>query len=179
LLFEDKKLEIYSFPLQHRVPTCGFLFKEKKASLKIKKEMIERYKLSIEQIKKIRNGEDLKINSQQIPNKVLTYEPKPPRSYAYCSDTQYSKNLYGFFQDVDLLYTECTFMQDMQEQAEIKYHLSTADASRIAKESNCKKLLVGHLSARYKDTGQFEKELKALYAESNIVNDLEEYHVRD
>lgn len=179
LIFEDKKLEIYSFPLDHRVPTCGFLFREKQGLPNIKKEIIREYNPSIQEIQEIREGGDLKLRKGKIPNEELIVPAPPPRSYAYCSDTRYTPEIHKNFEDVELLYAECTFMKDMQKVAEEKYHMSTSDVSQLARECNSKKLIVGHFSARYKDLSEFDRELNELHPGSALVNDLEEYHVRE
>ncbi len=180
LLFEDKKLEIYSFPLDHRVPTCGFLFKEKQSLPNIKKEIIKEYQPDKQQMYQIKKGEDLKLkNGTIIPNKELIVSAPAPRSFAYCSDTKYTPEIYKYFEDVELLYAECTFMKDMQQIAEDKFHMTTSDVSQLAKESRAKQLIVGHFSARYKNMTEFEQELKELHRPSQLVNDFEEYHVRE
>jgi len=179
LIFEDKKLEIYSFPLNHRVPTCGFLFQEKEAQPNIKKEVIKEYNPSVEEIRQIRAGGDLKLKKGIIPNEELTLQAPPPRSYAFCSDTKYTPDIHKYFEEVELLYAECTFMQDMQKIAEEKFHMTTSDVSKLAKEAKTKKLIVGHFSARYKELTAFDQELKEFYPYSKLVNDLEEYHIRE
>lgn len=179
LIFEDKKLEIYSFPLDHRVPTCGFLFQEKEGLPNIKKEVIKEYHPSIEEIREIRAGSDLKLKRELIPNEELIVPAPPPRSYAFCSDTKYTPRLHQYFEEVELLYSECTFMKDMQKVAEEKFHMTTSDVSQLAKEAKTKKLIVGHFSARYKELSDFERELTELFPDSQLVNDLEEYHIRE
>jgi ribonuclease Z len=42
LLFEDKKLEVFSFPLKHRIFCTGFLFKEKPLPRKIDKYLLKK-----------------------------------------------------------------------------------------------------------------------------------------
>lgn len=180
LIFEDKKLEIYSFPLNHRIPTCGFLFKEKPFLPNIKKQAISLYQPSIEQVKDIRQGKDLVLKEGTIiANEDLTMPAPPPRSYAYCSDTKYFPELPYAFKGVELLYAECTFMQDLQKAADDKFHLTTSDVSLLAKQAEAHQLIVGHFSARYKEIDDIQKELHTLSPEAILVNDNETYHVRD
>lgn len=179
LIFEDKKLQVYSFPLDHRVPTCGFLFQEKQSLPNIKKEVIQNYNPGIDEIKQIREGGDLKLKEMTIPNSDLIIPAPKPRSFAFCSDTKYTPLLYQYFEEVELLYAECTFMKDMQQIAEDKFHMTTSDVSKLAAECQTKKLIVGHFSARYKEMDEFDQELKSLFPESQLVNDLEEYHIRE
>lgn len=180
LIFEDKKLEIYSFPLEHRVPTCGFLFQEKQSFPNIKKPIIKKYHPSIEEINKIRSGEDYVLeDGTVIPNAEMTNEPPTARSYAYCSDTKYFENLPQYFKGVELLYAESTFMKDLQEVATNKFHMTTEDSSRLAKESESQKLMVGHFSARYRDLTEFNEEMQSLHPGTILVNDNDTINVRE
>ena len=63
LLFENRTLEVWSIPLRHRVPTAGFLFREKRPPLNIEKHQIVRYGLSIAQIAAAKRGEDVLLDS--------------------------------------------------------------------------------------------------------------------
>lgn len=180
LIFEDKKLEIYSFPLDHRVPTCGFFFQEKKSFLNIKKQAIKLYQPNIEQINSIRAGQDLILDDGKIiPNEELTIQAPEPRSYAYCSDTKYFEELPKLLKGAELLYAECTFMKDMQEVATNKFHMTTTDVSNLAKQAEVKQLMVGHFSARYRELKEFGEELEAMYPGAILVNDNDIINIRE
>ncbi|OYT16302.1 MAG: ribonuclease Z [Bacteroidetes bacterium 4572_77] len=180
LLFEDKKLEIHSYPLDHRIPTCGFLFQEKQSAPNVLKEPINKYKIGIDDIKQIQKGKDYCTSDEEIiPNKNLIKEAPKARSFAYCSDTKYHQKLQDFFPNVELLYAECTFMKDFQEVADNKYHMTTQDVARLALEVKANRLIVGHFSARYKDLGPMKEELKQLFMESELVYENKEYHIRE
>lgn len=180
VIFEDKKLKLSSFPLDHRIPTCGFHFEEKESMPNINKTFVKNYEPSIEQIYEIRTGADfITKDNHTIPNKNLVIPAHKPRSFAYCSDTKYFPELSANFKDVELLYSECTFMKDFQKIAEDKFHMTTEDAVKIANESNAKQLIVGHFSARYKDIGYLQQEIVGMRSEVRIVEDNETYHVRE
>ncbi|NOR86705.1 MAG: ribonuclease Z, partial [Bacteroidales bacterium] len=180
LIFEDKKLKIFSFPLEHRVPTCGFLFQEKPSLPNLIKRNIEHLNLSIEDIKEIRSGGDYQSpQGKIIPHHELVSPPPEPRSYAYCSDTRYFAELPQYINQVELLYSECTFMKDMQEVATDKFHMTTQDAAQLAKETHAEKLIAGHFSARYKDLSGMRAELQSFFKEAELVNENQTYHIRD
>ena len=40
LIYHDQKIEVMTIPLKHRIPTCGFLFREKQVPRNIKKDMV-------------------------------------------------------------------------------------------------------------------------------------------
>jgi ribonuclease Z len=178
LIFEDERLEVYSFPLKHRVPTCGFLFIEKEGDLNLKKEAIGKYKPGIENIHSIKAGKDLVLDDGTVvPNSELTLSPWKRRSYAYCSDTSYDPLLSEILQEVDLLYHEATFSGENEELAKITGHSSTIQAANIALSSNARKLLIGHFSSRYKSPEILQNEAREIFPETFAVNDGDEFEV--
>lgn len=172
LLFENKNLEIFSFPLNHSIPTCGFLFKEKPNPRKIIKGILSKYNIPDSAFEGIKNGKDF-ITEQGdiIANKLLTNAGKPQKSYAYCSDTAYSENISDYIEDIDLLYHECSFMEDMRKIAESKLHSTTLDAARIANTVGAKQLIIGHFSARYKDLEPILNETKKVFDNTILASE--------
>ena len=58
LIMEDRSLSVYSIPLKHRIPTCGFLFAEKPKEAHIIREMIDFYQVPVKWMKDIKQGKD-------------------------------------------------------------------------------------------------------------------------
>ena len=167
-----------TFPLKHRIPTYGFLFKEKPKMRNIKKELIELYKIPICEIVKIKQGADfITEEGKIIPNEELTYAPYKPRTYAYCSDTLYTESIISKIKNVDLLYHEATYMHDLVKKAEKTFHSTTIQAATIAKKANVKKLLIGHFSARYKNTEPLLEEAKKVFNNTVAVEDGDSYSI--
>jgi len=172
LLFEDDKVEVFSFPLKHRIFCTGFLFREKPLSRKIDKYKLEKLNVSIADILLLKNGQDV-VNNDGIlvKNSEATLDPPPPRSYAYCSDTIYRPETTLFVAGVDLLYHETTFLDDQLDRAKKTYHTTARQASEIAKAANVKTLLIGHFSARYNDLNMFLDEAKPGFANCLLATD--------
>ncbi|MGZ6523352.1 MAG: MBL fold metallo-hydrolase, partial [Bacteroidia bacterium] len=83
LIFEDDRVEVRAIVLNHRIPCCGFVFKEKPLMANISKEIIHEYKLSVEQILSIKKGADLiSETGKVVPNELLVTKKLVPRSYA-------------------------------------------------------------------------------------------------
>lgn len=172
LIFEDKLITIFSLPLKHRVDCCGFLFKEKKKPLNIRKDMIDFHKISLRDIVKIKEGEDYTtLEGKIIPNKHLTLPSIKPRSYAFCSDTAYNERLVEWVKNVDLLYHEATFMNDLRDRAKQTGHSTTLEAATIAKKANVEKLLIGHFSVRYRSLKEAENEAKTIFENTKAVKE--------
>ncbi|MEP6795404.1 MAG: ribonuclease Z [Saprospiraceae bacterium] len=153
-------LDVFTFPLQHRIPCNGYLLKERTSLYKLRKEVVESMKLTPELIHQLQRGEDIEINESILPNHLMTYGQELPLSYAYCSDTQYSKKIIPWIKNVTMLYHETTFENDLIETAELTGHSTAADAGRMAAEAGVSWLLTGHYSSRYKDVGELIREAK-------------------
>ncbi len=163
-IFADKKMEVFSFPVKHSIPTCGFLFREIEKEPNIKKELVAKYNIPIAEIKNIKSGGDfVTSNGEVIPNSHLTIAPKKPRSYAFCTDTAFHPPISKIINDVDLLYHEATFLEEKKEFAANTFHSTTIDAAKMARLSNAKKLIIGHFSSRYNDFELFENEAKTVF----------------
>jgi len=164
LIFEDDKVEVYSFPLKHRIFCTGFLFKEKPLPRKIDKYKLDKFKVSTADVLQLKNGNDV-VNQEglTIKNKQVTINPRAAKSYAYCSDTIYFPAIVEFVKEVDVLYHESTFLNDKKDRAEKTYHSTAEHAAQIAKDANVKQLLLGHFSARYGDLEQFITEAKPIF----------------
>lgn len=171
-IYSDKSLEIFTIPLKHRMPTCGFLFKEKGSNYNIKKDAIKTFNLGIKDILKIKTGEDfLDTDGKVIPNSRLATPPKPARSYAYITDTAYKPDIAPLIQDVKVLYHEATYADDQTLRLSKTMHSTGEQAALIAKQANADKLLIGHFSSRYNDVSVIEKEARKTFENTTAVKD--------
>jgi len=176
LILDDKHLTVTAFPMKHRIPSFGFLFREKQKDRRIKKEMIVLHNIPVAKIQGIKKGEDLvKDDGTIIKNEELTIPPPEPLSYAYCSDTMFFQKLTSYVKNVDLIYHEATFDKAKGELAELTGHSTTVDAARIALEAGAGKLLIGHFSARYKDVNQLVEEAREIFPETYAAEDGKTY----
>ena len=172
IIFENSTTEIWSLPLRHRVPTAGYLFRQKEPALNVTKYAIERYELDMYQIVAAKRGEDVTLQSGEIiPNELLTYRPYPPMSYAYCSDTNYSARLAKMVEGVDILYHEATYSASERKLAKERGHATTADAAKVAQMAGAKRLLIGHFSSRYKDLKLLLQESQEIFPNTFIAEE--------
>jgi ribonuclease Z len=160
LLFEDSKVEVHTIPLNHRIYTNGFLFKEKIGERKLSMSAISTYKeIEICDYQNLKNGRDFKLkNGDIIKNESLTFDPSAPISYAFCSDTNYFPKIVPQIKNVNCLYHEATFLRDKEKLAEKTKHSTAEQAAEIAKKANVKQLIIGHYSGRYKNIALFKTE---------------------
>lgn len=170
LIYEDSKVTIYSFPLTHRIPTCGFRFEEKAALPNLKKQKIEEYKIPIRDRQRIKEGGDFVTDDGKlIPHSELTNYRFKARSFAFCSDTRLDESYIESVRNVDLLYHEATFADDNHELATTTYHSTGKDAATVALRAQVGKLLIGHFSARYKDHQPILEEAQKIFPETKAI----------
>jgi len=176
IIYEDRTIQVSSIPLKHRVPCCGFLFKEKAGDRHIKRDMIDFYNVPVWQIGKIKQGADFTTEEGEIiPNDILTLPPTPPIRFAYCSDTAYSEKIIPIIEGVDLLFHEATFMEGELPRAKATMHSTARQAGEIAKKANVKKLIIGHYSARYSLKSDLLNEAKQVFEHTVLGEDMTSY----
>lgn len=176
VVYETKSLQILAFPLNHKIETFGFLFREKEPLMNVRKEKIAEYGLTLTEIGSIKRGEDVVRERPggdrwTIPFAEVGYKPFIPRSYAYCSDTAPFPQLASWVQGVDLLYHETTYLQEMEDQAVRRHHSTTLQAARCALEAGAGKLVIGHYSSRHQEVSRYQAECRTLFPETFAASD--------
>lgn len=169
-VFENDVVRVYSIPLQHRIPTCGYLFKEKRPLSNIRPEKIGELNIPFSKINDIKNGADfMTASGKVIPNELITFPPKQERSYAYCSDTSYYEKVIPQIKNANLLYHEATFMEHKATIAKERGHATAKEAATIATKAQVDNLLLGHFSSRYIDLNPLLEEAKSVFPNSAIA----------
>ncbi len=179
IIYEDTQVVVSSFPLSHRIPCCGFLFKEKTKPFRINKNKLPE-NIPLKAIAQLKQGKDYTDeDGKKYLMKELTLAPRKSRSYAYCSDTRYYENIISTVKGVDLLYHEATFLAEKEQWATLTFHSTTHQAGKIAKAAKVDKLLIGHYSARYKDLSPFLQEAQEIFPNTELAIEGEEIEIKD
>jgi ribonuclease Z len=170
LIYEDPKVTIYSFPLEHRIPTCGFRFEEKPALPNLLSSKIDEYQIPIRNRQRIKEGGDFITNDGRIIlHAELTKNNHRARTFAFCSDTRFAESYIESVRKVDLLYHEATFASDCKDLAQSTYHSTGEDAAKVALKAKVGKLIIGHFSARYKDHNIILKEAQEIFPNTEAI----------
>lgn len=172
LIYEDEKVTVTTIPLEHRVYTNGFLFKEKKASRTLNIKAVSQYGIDKSQFNNIKNGRDMLLDDGKlVENKKLTFDPPQPKSYAFCSDTAYKENIVPQIENVDVLYHESTFLESELHLCAKTKHSTAKQAAGIAKKANAGTLILGHYSTRYKSLELFKQEATQVFDKVLLADD--------
>ena len=172
LVFEDEKVTVETIPLQHRIYTNGFLFKEKVGERKLNIDAVAEYKIDRCYFQNIKRGKDITLeDGRVISNKVFTFDPPNPKSYAYCSDTGYFPDIIDQIQKVDTLYHESTFLESEAHLANKTKHATAKEAATIAQKAAVGRLILGHYSTRYKSIALFKEEASEIFPKVDLADD--------
>lgn len=171
-IYEDNTITVETLPLKHRIPCCGFLFKEKPKKRHLIGDVANYYNIPAYMRQAIKEGADYTTpDGETIPNSRLTRDADPSRSYAYCSDTLPCHENIGYLQGADLLYHEATFAQSEKGRAAQTFHSTARQAAEIASLSNVKRLVIGHFSSRYEETDILKKEATEIFNETSVAEE--------
>ncbi len=172
VVYEDRSVTVETIPLQHRVPCCGYLFREKPTLPHIRRDMIDYYEIPTSQINNIKNGADwVDSEGNVVPHAKLVEPADAPRSYAYCSDTRFMPHLYEKVKGVTALYHESTYTSENEDRARLYHHSTARQAATVAQKAGVGKLFLGHYSARYNDETVLLQEACEVFPESYLSNE--------
>ena len=178
VIYEDRSLTVETIPLNHRMPTCGFLFREKPTLPHIRRDMIDFYQIPTSQILNIKAGQDwVTPDGETVPNSRLVTPAEPVRAYAYCSDTAYLPDLHERLQGVTTLYHESTYGEDNLAMAQKYCHSTARQAALVAREAGVGQLLLGHYSSRYDDEQVLLDEARQVFPNSHLTDELAVFDV--
>ncbi|GIM55632.1 ribonuclease Z [Capnocytophaga canimorsus] len=172
ILLDDEKVQVRTIPLKHRVYTNGFLFQEKQTERRLNIDAIQNYGVQICDYQNIKNGKDIELgNGEVVLNEILSFDPIPPQSYAYCSDTLYFEALADAIQGVRVVYHESTFLKQHNDLATKTMHSTAFQAGLTAKKANAETLILGHYSSRYSDKKLFLNEAQEIFPNVHLSED--------
>jgi ribonuclease Z len=172
LIFEDDQVSVSTLPLDHRIYTNGFLFKEKAGERKLNIEAAGKYGIDKAYFRNIKQGKDVVLEDGSVVENIkLTFDPEPPKSYAFCSDTRYLPSLVPKLRHVDVVYHEATFLESEANLAAKTKHTTAKQAATIAKDAGVGRLILGHYSTRYADLELFRREATTVFPNVELARD--------
>ena len=167
-IVDDTKITVTTVPLRHRVPTTGYIFREKVAPRSINSDAVGRFGIPYDAYHDLQHGADwTSPDGRTVSNAELTYPGRDPDSYAYITDTAFFSEIVESLRGVKVLYHESTFLDDLREKAVKRGHSTAAQAAEIARRAGVNLLILGHFSSRYQDVSVFETE--AMQQFDNVV----------
>jgi ribonuclease Z len=169
-LVDNDKLTIKCFRTNHRIECYGFSFAEKKLPRKLNPDKAKEMEIPSSFYDRLKKGEDYTSkDGTLISNELVTLPGEPGKRYVFCADTKYDESLLPHIQDADMIYHETTYLDNLRERAESRFHSTTKQAALMAKKAGVKKLLIGHFSSKYDTLEEFEAEAREVFPNTDLA----------
>jgi len=169
-LIDTDRLSVKCFRTNHRIECYGFSFTEKKQLRRLNPDKAKEYEIPASFYERLTNGEDYtRKDGTLIKNELVTTPGDPGRKYAFCADTKYDESLIPHVQGFDMIYHETTYLDNLRERAELRFHSTTKQAALIAKKAGVRKLLIGHFSSKYDTLEEFEAEAREVFPNTDLA----------
>ncbi len=170
VFFENDDFTLSAESLEHSVPCVGFKLQEK-PKRKIDMKQAKKFGLSegIE-LGKLQQGKSVVVNGKTIsPDDVSTVVEG--KSVAYVTDTQDCDGARKLAENTDVLILEGTLLDNLKKNAIKTKHLTVKQAALIASESGVDKLIITHISQRYKSDSEIIEEAQSYFPNSVVAHD--------
>lgn len=178
VVFEDKKISVTAYKMNHRIECWGYVFEEKEKNKNLDIEAIKSFDIPINYYSLIKAGNDYtQANGDVIPNEKLTLKSPNVKRYVFFTDTRVQNKLAEKIYGADLLYHETTFAHDLLDRAKATYHSTTVETAKFALKANVKKLMIGHYSSRYTALNHLLEEVKVHFENSVLAIEDETYEI--
>ncbi|RYY58301.1 MAG: ribonuclease Z, partial [Chitinophagaceae bacterium] len=178
VLVDNAKIRISAFPVTHRIETYGFLFEEKEGKRKLLIDQVRKHRIPISFYSSLQAGLDyITSRGEVIRNERVTAPPEPGKRYAFCADTRYDEGIIPYIYGCDLIYHETTYLDNMRDKADLRFHSTTKQAGELARKARVKKMLIGHFSSKYAVLDQFEEEAREVFPNTEVAQEGNTYEV--
>ena len=169
-LVDNEKLTVKCFRTNHRIECYGFSFTQKKQPRKLNPEKAKEFEIPSSFYERLTQGEDYtRKDGTVIKNELVTDAGTAGKRYAFCADTKYDESLIPHIEGFDLIYHETTYLDNLRERAEARFHSTSKQAAMIAKKAGVQKLLIGHFSSKYDTLDEFEQEAREVFPNTELA----------
>ena len=160
---------VCAFPVQHMRGSFGFVLQEKE-KIRFHEEKAKSLGIHGPMFTQIMRKGELAVGKRKIKLKDVTYR-QAGKKLAYSGDTAPCAATTKAAKGADLLIHECTFGSDREAEAKEAKHSTAAQAAAVAKRAGAKRLLLTHLSGRYRDVSPLLEEAKKIFPETQMAQD--------
>ena len=178
VLVDNDKIKISCFRTNHRIECYGFCFEEKEGKRKLLIDKVRKLNIPISFYSSLQQGLDyITPRGQKVNNDSVTTAPEKGKKYAFCADTKYDESIIEHIYNSDMIYHETTYLDNLREKAEQRFHSTSRQAAMIAKKAMIGKLLIGHFSSKYSTLEQFLIEAREIFPNTELAIEGDSYEI--
>jgi ribonuclease Z len=176
-ILEDDTFEIKAFPVAHRGPSLGYLFREK-----ARRPFLEEQANALgvprgPERRQLVAGESITLADGSVitPDDVLG-PARQGMCLALVGDVGHAKNLETTLHEANMLVIEATYLRREADMARRFAHLTAAQAAQLARDAGVQRLVLTHVSRRYREAEILE-EARAIFPETVVARDFDHFRV--
>ena len=120
----------------------------------------------------IQSGKQVNLpDGRTVKPEMVLGASRAGRKVVYTGDTGFSEKVVRLAENADLLIHEATFEDGMTERAMEDGHSTPSMAAETAKKAGVKRLILTHISARYKDADRLLQQAKQIFVNTELAED--------
>jgi ribonuclease Z len=170
LFIKNSDFYLEAIELEHSVPTLGYRFIQNDKR-KINKTYVTKYGIQDGPLLgKLQSGENIEFNGKKIKVKDAT-KIISGKKIGFIWDTVYCEACNKIAQDVDILISEATYTHSLKHKADEFKHLTAQEAGQTASLNNVDKLILTHLSQRYKNDSEILEDAQKVFDNTIVAYD--------
>jgi ribonuclease Z len=177
IILEDDTFEVVAFPVIHRGPSLGYLFREKPRHPFLN-DIAEALGVPRgPERRRLVAGEPVTLPDGRViqPEDVLG----PPRQgavLAHVGDAGRIDDLEKAVRGADMLVIEATYLRREADMARRFAHLTAAQAAQLARKAGVQRLVLTHISRRYREA-EILDEARAIFPDAVVARDFDHFRV--
>jgi ribonuclease Z len=168
-VFGGKGFSINAFKLKHSIPTYGYSFNEDDR-LRFNKEKCRKLGLKGDMYSKLAAKGSIRVGKRTISLKEAATKVEG-RKILYVADTRPVDTTVSAGKNADILIHEATYTEEFKEFAKKRHHSTAAESAKIAKDAKVKRLIIFHMSARYKTADPVLSEARKIFKDTDAAHD--------
>lgn len=176
IVYEDERVRVLALPLLHRITCFGYRIEEKTTQRQVDSERLQSAGVDPGPIYgRLQRGEDVVLESGlTLKSDEFTLPAQRGRIVAILGDTRPCENSVVLARNADVLVHEATYAQNEAEKATHHAHSTSAEAAQIALQAGVSRLILTHISARYRDDGlkRLLQDARGIFPNTELAHDL-------
>lgn len=179
VIFEGGDLSVSAFPVSHRGPdNYGYLFEEK-GRRPFQAEKADALGIPPGPLRgKLVSGESVTLpDGRLITPEMVLGDFRAGTRLAAIGDLGETASLETLLQGVDGLIIESTYLEEERDMAHQFAHLTARQAAEFAKRIGAGKLMLTHLSRRYRDKDVLA-EAQATFENTSVARDFDVFNIK-
>ena len=179
IVYEDASLSVSCFPVTHR-GTDSFDYKfEEKGHRPFLADKAAELEIPVGPWRKdLVNGQSVTLPDGRVIEAESVLGPyKPGTVFVAVGDTGNAMELLPYVKGADALSIEATYLEEEADMAKNYSHLTAKMAAELAKEAEVGKLILTHVSRRYRERDIYA-EAKAVFANTEVARDLSTFQIK-